>query len=339
MGVKLRKLADQVMVITGASSGIGLTTAEMAAQAGATVVLTARNEQALREAVDRIRSTGGRATFFVADVADAQAMQDVAVSTVQEFGRIDTWVNNAGVGVYGKLTNTPLTDKRKLFETNFWGVVHGCRAALSQMRDKGGAIINLGSIASDRSTPLLGIYAASKHAVKAYTDALRMELEYEQIPVSITLIKPTSINTPFIEHARSYMANEPEFLSPVYPPEEVARAILHCAEHPMRDIMVGGSAKMFGMLNKMSPRAADKYMEATAFDQQKRPEANDRRDSLDAPQRDGSRRGPTHRTTLKRSVYTRASLSGVTRAVPFLVAGAVAAVVVPFVRPNGGSSR
>jgi len=332
MAVTLKKLKDQVIVITGASSGIGLTTAEMAGEAGATVVLISRSEQALRDAVSRIRGKGGRATFFVADVGDEKAVRDIARSTVEQFGRIDTWVNNAGVGMYGKLTDTPIEDKRKLFETNFWGVIHGCHAAVEHMRRTGGAIINLGSIASDRSTPLLGIYAASKHAVKAYTDALRMELEYEQVPISVTLIKPTSINTPFIEHARSYMTNEPEFLSPVYPPEEVARAILYCAERPMRDIMVGGSAKMFGMLNKLSPRALDRYMEATAFDQQKRPDRNDHRDSLDAPQRDGNRRGPTTRHTLKRSLYTRASLSGATRVVPFLVIGAVVSAAAALTR-------
>jgi len=290
-------------------------------------VLTSRSEQALRDAVNRIRAKGGRATYFVADVGDDAAMQEVARRTVEEFGRIDTWVNNAGVGMYGKLTDTPIEDKRKLFDTNFWGVVHGCHAAVQHMRTTGGAIINLGSVASDRSTPLLGIYAASKHAVKAYTDALRMELEYEQVPISVTLIKPTSINTPFIEHARSYMANEPEFLSPVYPPEEVARAILHCATHPMRDIMIGGAAKVMATLTKASPRAVDRYMEASAFEQQKRPETNDHRDSLESPQRDGLRRGPTRRNTLKRSLYTRAALSGVTRAVPFLALGAALSVL------------
>jgi len=130
MDVTLKKLKDQVIVITGASSGIGLTTAEMAGEAGATVVLTSRSDQALREAVDRIRARGGRATYFVADVADERAVRDVARKTVEEFGRIDTWVNNAGVGMYGKLTDTPIEDKRNLFETNFWGVIHGCHAAV-----------------------------------------------------------------------------------------------------------------------------------------------------------------------------------------------------------------
>jgi short-subunit dehydrogenase len=297
MAVKLKKLSKQVIVITGASSSIGLTTAGMAAEAGATVVLTSDNEPALREALTSVSAKGGRATFVVADVADPDAMRRLARQVVQEFGRIDTWVNNAGIGAYGKLMDTPLEDKRRLFDINFWGVIHGCRAALDQMRDTGGAIINLGSIMSD-STPMLGIYAASKQAVKAYTDALRMELEYEQIPVSVTLIKPVSVSTPFIVHAGSYRENAAELLSPVYSPEEAARAILHCAQHPMRDMTIGASPKMFGMLSKTTPRAM---------------------------QRVGDRPAPAQRSASKRPLYRRA--------VPLVLVGAAVAAAVRGVRP------
>ncbi len=327
MKFHLKPLSEQVIVITGASSGIGLTTAEMAAARGARVVLTSRNEHDLLEAVNRIRTNGGRAFHIVGDVANPDAMDAAADLAIEQFGRIDTWVNNASTGVYGKLTATPLADKRRVFDVDFWGVVHGCRTAVRHLRAGGGAIINIGSITSDRAMPLLGIYSAAKHAVKGYTDALRMELEHDGIPISVSLVKPASINTPFIEHARSHMDTEPEFMPPVYPPEEVARAILKCAEHPMRDVLVGGAAKFLSWMGRMSPRATDAYLEATAFTQQKRTDPNDEIDSLYTAQDDGRRRGPTSRHTMKTSVYTRASTSAVGRALPFLAAGAVAAGV------------
>ncbi len=335
MKLKLKPLCDQVIVITGASSGIGLTTAEMAAEAGAGVVLSSRNENDLLNAVNRIRSRGGRAFHVVADVADPDAVDSIATLAIEQFGGFDTWVNNAGIGMYGKLTETPLADKRRLFEVDFWGVVYGCRTAVRHLARRGGAIINIGSVASDRSAPLLGIYSAAKHAVKGYTDGLRMELEHDRVPISVSLVKPASINTPFIEHARSHMEAEPEFIPPVYAPEEVARAILHCAEHPTRDMFVGGAAKVLGLFGGLAPRQLDRYFEATAFRQQQRKQANDRIDALDGPRSDGRRRGPTGRFTMKRSAYTRASLSGATRVLPLLAVGALAASFIYGRRSHG----
>ena len=339
MKPRLKQLSEQVIVITGASSGIGLTTAEMAAQAGARVVLSSRHEEELLDAVTRIRGNGGRAFHIVADVADPDAVDRIAAVTIEQFGGIDTWVNNAGIGMYGKLTETPLADKRRLFDVDFWGVVHGCRTAVRHLRNSGGAIVNVGSVASDRAAPLLGIYSAAKHAVKGYTDALRMELEHDGLPISVSLVKPASINTPFIEHARSHMESEPEYMPPVYPPEEVARAILRCAERPIRDVLVGGSAKFLSGMGNMAPRTMDAYLEATAFGQQKRSDANDRVDALYQPQRDGRRRGPTARYTMKRSAYTRMSTFIAGRALPLLAASALAAGIVfalPRRRPGDG---
>jgi short-subunit dehydrogenase len=325
MRIKLKKLRDQVIVITGASSGIGLTTAEMASEAGARVVLSSRNEADLRKAVERIRASGGRATYFVADVADDEAMEDLASYAMQEFGGIDTWVNNAGLGIYGRTMEVALSDKRRLFDVNFWGVVHGCRAAIRHLRTRGGALINIGSMVSDRAAPLLGIYSASKQAVKGYTDALRMELEEARVPVAVTLVKPASINTPFIEHAGNYMEAEPEFAPPVYAPETVARAILRCAVRPTRDITVGGGGKVMTAMGTVAPRLTDLYMESTLFEQQKKDEAAHSASSLYAPQQDGRRRGPTERMTFGRSGYTRAALSDVGRVLPFIAVGALVA--------------
>ena len=340
MRIKLKKLADQVIVITGASSGIGLTTAEMAAEAGARVVLSSRNQADLRKAVERIRASGGRATFFVADVADVEAMEDLANHAINEFGRIDTWVNNAGLGIYGNTTEIPMADKRRLFDVNFWGVVHGSRAAIKHLRANGGALINIGSMVSDLATPLLGIYSASKQAVKGYTDALRMELQAQNAPIAVTLVKPSAINTPFIEHAGNYMNEEPEFPPPVYAPEIVADAILRCAVRPTRDIIVGGAGRMFTAMGAVAPRLTDAYMERTMIRQQKKNEPAHGANSLYAPQRDGRRRGPTERVTLKRSAYTRAALSDVGRVLPLIAAGAIlAAVVGGRGQVSGGSSR
>src|SRR5688572_16759990 len=203
---KLKKLREQTIVITGASSGIGLATARMAAARGARVLLTSRNEHDLRRLTQEICARGGRAAFAVADVGDPEAVEDVARAALREFGGIDTWVNNAGVSIYGELTEVPLADKRRLFETNFWGVVHGCRTAVKHLRQRGGAIVNIGSIVSDRAIPLQGIYSASKHAVLGYTDALRMELEHGRVPIAVSLVKPSAIDTPYLDHARNYMS-------------------------------------------------------------------------------------------------------------------------------------
>ena len=332
MRIKLKRLRDQVIVITGASSGIGLTTAEMAADAGARVVLSSRGEGDLRNVADRIRARGGRALAVVADVADAEAVEEIARRAIHEYGGFDTWINNAGIGLYGRSEDIPLSDKRRLFDINFWGVVHGCRSAVPHLKRHGGALINIGSIVSDRASPLLGIYSASKQAVKGYTDALRMELEEEGAPVAVTLVKPSAINTPFIEHAGNYMEAEPEFPAPVYAPEVVARAILRCAERPTREITVGGAGRMITAMGAMAPRLTDLYMESTMFDQQKREEPARGTDALYEPQRDGRRRGPTRRMTLKRSAYTRAALSDATRVLPMIAAGALVAAAMRSVR-------
>ncbi len=319
-----KKLSDQTIVITGASSGIGLATAQMAAQRGASVVLTSRNEAELQRVVREINDAGGRATYAVADVANAEEVDAVADEAVRTFGAVDTWVNNAGVSIYGKLTEVPLADKKRLFDVNFWGVVNGCRTAVNHMRDRGGTIINIGSIVSDQAVPLQGIYSASKHAVQGYTNALRMELEHDKFPISVSLVKPSAIDTPYLEHARNYMEAAPNFPPPVYAPEVVASTILKCAERPVRDITVGGGGRMMAIMGAMAPRMTDKYMESTMFSQQKDPEGRNRTmDSLYSPKRDGRRTGPYDGHVMQSSAYTRAKLSSVTQAIPWIAAAAV----------------
>ena len=308
---KLKPLDQQVVVITGGSSGIGLTTAKAAAKRGARVVLASRDEADLQNAVDAIRAEGGQATYVVADVADLDAVREVADQAVAEFGGIDTWVNNAGVSIYGRIADVPVDDARRLFETNYWGVVHGSLVAVPHLRQRGGALINIGSTLSERAIPLQGHYSASKHAVKAFTDSLRMELEKDDAPVVVTLIKPGAIDTPYPEHARNYMDREPTHPPPVYAPEVVAETILRCAEHPTRDVFVGAGGKMTAAMESI-PRLADRYMEATMFNQQQRadePSQFDREDTLFEPHpNDASQRGRYSGHVARSSVYTKVTL-------------------------------
>ena len=312
MAVSLKNLSDQVVVITGASSGIGLTTAKMAAKKGAKVVLASRDEEALRAAVDEIRAEGGTAVHVVADVGNLEELHRVAHTAEREFGGFDTWVNNAGVSIYGRILEVPVEDARRLFETNYWGVVNGSLVAVPHLRKRGGALINLGSIVSDLAVPLQGHYSASKHAVKGFTDALRMELEEEGAPVSVTLVKPAAIDTPYPEHARNYLEEEPKLPPPVYAPEEVAHAILTCAEKPVRDVVVGGGGRMMTAMGNLAPRLTDRYMEAAMFEQQRSDElaALDRPDALWGPMRgSGRERGSYEGHVMRTSAYTRAALN------------------------------
>jgi short-subunit dehydrogenase len=194
-------------------------------------------------------------------------VKKIAAEALNKFGNFDTWVNNAGVSIYGKLEEVPIVDLRQLFETNFWGVVYGSLVAARNLKLNGGALINIGSTLSDRAIPLQGIYCASKHAVKGFTDALRIELEAEEAPISVTLIKPAAIDTPYKEHARNYLDIEPENPPPVYAPDTVAECILYCAENPVRDLFVGGAAKAHEVMGKYAPRTFDKLMESTMLGQ------------------------------------------------------------------------
>src|SRR3954468_18456334 len=215
LALSFKPLREQVIVITGASSGIGLTTARMAASAGAKLVLAARNHEALQRLEREINASGGESCHVDADVGSGADVQRIVDAAIERFGGFDTWVNNAGVSVYGRLEEVANEDHRRLFETNFWGLVNGSLAAVAHLKSRGGALINVGSTLSDRSIPLQGMYCASKHAVKGFTDALRMEVEEEKHPIVVTLIKPAAIDTPYTEHAKNYMPVEPQNPAPV----------------------------------------------------------------------------------------------------------------------------
>lgn len=314
MKIQLKKLADQVVVITGATSGIGLVTARMAARRGAKLVLAARNESALQKLISEEEFSDGNAICVKTDVANVTDVRRVACKAVEAFGRIDAWINNAGVSVYGRITDVPTDDHRRVFETNYWGVVNGTRTAVERIIEsgEGGAIINVGSTLSDRAIPLQGHYCASKHAVKGFTDALRMELEEEGLPISVTLIKPSAIDTPYKQHAKNYLGVVPENPPPVYAPETVAEAILYCAENPTRDVFVGAGGKALSMMGNYAPSTTDKVMEATMFSAQKSDRISGGGSNLEGLYRsrdDGlEERGGYTGHVAESSLYTKASL-------------------------------
>ena len=307
MSVSFKALKDQVVVITGASSGIGLATAKSAAKQGARVVLAARNGQALADIERQLTAEGGRATHVVADVSRREDVQRLADTTLQTYGTFDTWVNNAGVGLWGRLEEVSDEDHRRLFDTNFWGIVYGSLVAVKHLKKGGGALVNLGSEVSDVAVPIQGMYATTKHAVCGFTDSLRMELEEQRAPVSVTLVRPAAIDTPFPQHARNYFDKEPVLPAPVYKPEDVAGAILHAATHSERDIYVGGGGRLMSGLARHAPRFMDWLGARVMSKQQLRDEpARNPAGSLHRPGTDGDVRGDHPGFVHPVSLYTQA---------------------------------
>ncbi|HVK95302.1 MAG TPA: SDR family oxidoreductase [Noviherbaspirillum sp.] len=326
MKIVLKKLSDQVIVITGATSGIGLTTARRAAQRGAKLVLVARNEDALRQLTFELVKKGHEAIHVVADVGIEEDVRKAAQAAIDRFGRFDTWVNNAGISIFGRNEDISREDQRRLFQTNFWGVVHGSLVAVEHLKNHGGAVINLGSEVSDRAVPLQGMYAASKHAVKGFTDSLRLELEAEGAPVAVTLIKPAAMDTMFLEHAKNYLEVEPRLPPPIYAPEIAAKAILYAAEHVKRDIFAGGAAKLISATAHYAPRLMDGYMKRFMINQQKSnmPARDRNQHSLYSPGPDLQERQGYSGHVFESSLYTQAALNP--RTMMALVLGTALAV-------------
>jgi short-subunit dehydrogenase len=337
MKLQLKPLNEQVVVITGATSGIGLTTARLAARRGAKLVLAARSGSDLRQLTDEIRKAGGQATYAVADVASESEVRGIAQEAIRAFGGFDTWVNNAGVSVYGEAMDVATADMRRVFDTNVWGVINGSRAAVEHLRSRGGALVNVGSEVSDVAVPLQAIYSASKHAVKGWTDGLRMELEQDAAPISVTLIKPGPIDTPYTQHARNYLADQPTHVPPVYTPDSVARAILHAATTPVRDLFVGGGAKAFSTMNKFAPKVADRVVGRTIMSGTHSGRRRNGRDALYEPG-GGLRERGDYPGMVRNSLYTRASMHPALATAVAVSAGVVVAALVRQ-RTNGDDDR
>lgn len=302
----MKRISEQVVVITGGSSGIGRETALRFGAKGASVVIAARSEEALYEVADQIVSAGGNAHAVVCDVSTADEVDRLADTAVRVFGRIDTWVNNAAVEEWAAFEDHDAAEMERIIRINLLGTMFGTQAALRVMRAADeGSIINVGSVESKRPLPLQSVYSASKHGVKAFTQVLRMELANEKSGIGVTLILPASINTPLVEHAVSKIGSEPRPAPPVYDPAVVAEAILFASEHPRDEIVVGGAGKLLTLMERLAPRTADRLMVAggSMFKAQKSMRPAQPGGNLFTPSRAPRVRGryPGHRT----SIYTR----------------------------------
>jgi short-subunit dehydrogenase len=286
MSATHRPIDGQVVVVTGASQGIGRATALSFARRGASVVAAARNEEALRNLIEEIDRHGGTGAYVIADVADGAQVDRVAAKAVDRFGRIDTWVNNAAVSVYAPVADLEPAEMDRVVAVNLLGVMHGSRAAIPHLRRAGGGtIVNVGSALSDRAVPLQSAYVASKHGVAGFSEALRLELAEDGPEIDVVLIMPSSMNTPLFRFARSKLGVQPMPVPPVYDPRIVADAIVHAAEHGGREIVVGGWGKLLTLAQWISPSLLDRYMlqGARAWKQQMTRRPDDARDNLFEP--------------------------------------------------------
>jgi short-subunit dehydrogenase len=304
-----RPLADQVVVVTGASQGIGRTTALAFADRGARVVAAARNEEALQRLVDEIGRAGGEADAVVADVAFADQVEEIGRRAMARFGRVDTWVNNAAVSAYATVEQLTAEETERVIRVNLLGQMYGSRVAVGLLKaGGGGTIVNVGSALSDRALPLQAAYVASKHGVAGFSEALRLELMQQKAGIDVVLVMPSSINTPLFNWARSKIGVQPMPVPPVYQPTAVANAICHAAEHGGREIVVGGWGKLLTLGQWLSPTLVDRYMlhDGRAVKQQRTDRPDDRRDNLFEPSSGpGSTTGDFGEDARPDSVYTQ----------------------------------
>jgi NAD(P)-dependent dehydrogenase (short-subunit alcohol dehydrogenase family) len=255
-----RELKDAVVVITGASSGIGLCAAAKFARRGSRLVLAARGEPALREAASECESHGAEALAVPTDVRDQGAVDALADAAVERFGRIDVWVNNAGVLAYGRFEQVPAEPFRAVIETNLMGQVHGCRAALRQFRRQGeGGLINLASVWGRVTTPDVSAYVTSKFAVRAFSECLRQELA-DTPRITVTTMLPQAVDTPIFGNAANYDGRRPRPIPPLLDPDEVAHAILRYAQDPAREITYRWTGRGIELLHSVAPRLYERIV-------------------------------------------------------------------------------
>jgi NAD(P)-dependent dehydrogenase (short-subunit alcohol dehydrogenase family) len=314
------RVRDRVVVVTGASSGIGRATAEAFAAKGCAVVLAARRPEALEEAVrDCEKHRGARALAVPTDVADAAAVENLARRAVERFGRIDVWVNNAAVAVFGPFEEVPLQDFRRVLDVNVMGYVHGARAALRVMREQGhGTLVNVSSIVGVVGQPYNHAYAMSKHAVRALGTSLRQELRLQGAKdVHVCTVLPATIDTPFFEHAANYSGRKVVAMPPVYSPERVAHAVVDLVRVPRRETVVGPAGRSLVMQSRVAPGLTERVMgrqvDRTHLSREEPAPATEGNLHVPAPGT-GAAHGGWHgrrRTTLRR-VATAAALAGVT---------------------------
>jgi NAD(P)-dependent dehydrogenase (short-subunit alcohol dehydrogenase family) len=254
-----RPLSESVVVVTGASGGIGAATAVALAGEGATVVLAARREGALREVAGRCAAAGAHALPVPTDMTDEDAVRALAATARDRFGRIDAWVNNAGVGLYAGLADAPAAEVRRVIDVNVLGYLYGVQAALPGLRAAGGGVIvNVASVLSDVTVPFMGAYNISKHAVRGLSDTLRQELVQDD--VSVCTVLPASIDTPFYRNAGNRSGREVRPMPPVYPPQTVARAVTRALTRPRREIYAGFLGHALAVQWKLTPAPVERVL-------------------------------------------------------------------------------
>jgi NAD(P)-dependent dehydrogenase (short-subunit alcohol dehydrogenase family) len=257
-----RKLKNAVVVITGASSGIGRATALGMARRGAALVLAARGDGPLGELVQACAARGGHAIAVPTDVTDQQAVELLATRALEQFGRIDVWLNNAAVMAVGRFEDTPPEVFRRVLETNLFGYVYGARAALRSFRRQGyGVLINVGSLDSRLSQPYASAYVTSKQAVRGFSMSLRQELALDDTAdIHVCTVMPATIDTPIYQHAANFAGRVVKAMPPVYPAERVARAIMRCAERPRRETFVGTVAHLLDAQSFVLPGFTERFL-------------------------------------------------------------------------------
>ncbi|MEH2105650.1 SDR family oxidoreductase [Nostoc sp.] len=264
--MQLKSINQQVVAIVGASSGIGRETAMNFARRGAKVVVAARSELGLKTLVEEIQSFGGEAIAVVADVSDFEQVKAIADKTVAKYGRLDTWVNAAATGIIAPFEKITPEEFQRVIDVNLMGQVYGAMAALPYLKQEGrGALIHISSMEGRRSLPLQSPYSAAKHGLEGFIEALRVELQHEKWPISVTSILPSTINTPFYNKVRTKLGVKPSGIPPYYDASLVADAILYVAEHPTRDFIVGDVGKVLDLAQRISPSLVDSLLLAIAF--------------------------------------------------------------------------
>lgn len=262
---QLKPVEEQVVALMGASSGIGREAALRFAKRGAKVVVSARGEEGLDSLVNEIRDEGGEAVAVPADTSEFEQVKAVADRAVEEYGRLDTWIHLAAVGLFATFEDTTPEEFDRVIDVNLMGQVYGAMAALPHLKREGrGALVHISSVEAKRSFPFHSAYGASKHGIDGFLEALRVELKHEGWPISVTQVMPGTINTPFFDKGRSKLGVKPVGIPPIYEPGTVADIILYAAENPARDLVSGGAAQAMIINQRLSPRMVDAILTTRA---------------------------------------------------------------------------
>jgi short-subunit dehydrogenase len=266
----------EVVVVTGASAGVGRATARRFAREGVTVGLVARGRAGLEAARREVEAAGGRALVLPADVADAGALEDAAARVERELGPIDVWVNNAMVSVFSPVREMTAEEFRRVTEVTYLGYVYGTMAVLKRMlpRDRG-TIVQVGSALAYRGIPLQAAYCGAKHAIQGFTESLRAELLHDGSNVKVTMVQLPALNTPQFGWTRSRLPRKAQPVPPIYQPEVAAEAIYWAAHHDRRELYVGLSTSIVLLGNKLAPGLGDRYLARTGYDSQQTGEPRD----------------------------------------------------------------